>query len=554
MTPTFTTAQRAVVDSAAPTITVIAGPGSGKTRVLTERIKRLRNDGADPGRMVAITFTNSAAREIRERLDAIRLGYVGTLHGFMLRLLHTRGAALGYDARSTVIDTQAEEGLLNVSIAETGIKATKKAIKEAIALGHSGIMAKGVRLTPPETVASRFFRNLRAGNLMTFDTVLQAGHDLIVSLSDVRFEHLFVDEYQDSTSIDAAIYRALPIANKLFVGDPDQAIYSFRGGDVQNILDASADGAEQHWLETNFRSTSEICRAAQEVIERNFGRINKRTEPSTEDIGLVEHTEFGSEAEELAAIVAGVTSAGPTRCAVLLRTNALVDRYASHCAALGIPIVRRVATDYPNDWRQTIEMIRLLNDPTNDQLACWWMTMKSGATAANKGALQAKVAKRSLNDLFLHIPVGIGLDGLGAALTQLGASLASIQFASTIAESTEAESLSDLLVAIAEHGTEHDQGSGLTVTTYHGAKGREWPIVFLPALEQETFPGSRKSLDIEEERRIYFVGITRAKHTLRLSWAATRTPSFGGFQPKPTTRSQFYSEVTKSVEMPRPVV
>lgn len=548
--------QQKAVDSHAKQIICVAGPGSGKTRVLVERIRRLIQEGTSPKEIVAVTFTNAAANEISERVG-FDLGYCGTLHGFMLRLIHRRGREIGFTDRASVIDEDLTNQMIQQAVEFLNVKVSKKAVMEAIGQGPSSVTMTNRKLQAAELVASRFFRNLRAANLLTFDTVLHYGLEVLRKTTHLNYSHLFVDEVQDSSDIDAQIYEALPIENKFFVADPDQAIYSFRGGNVQNILDMTyRQGVQVIRLEDNYRCERSICQTAQRLIQHNQARVNKETRSVSNLEGIVKVSEHDTDAKEKLFVAANIMQLDPNDCAVIVRTNHLVKEFTEHLQASGIPVALRKNVDLPLDWKQAMTLVRVLNDPENDVLAYMLVEQTKGKTEADSIKLQAAAARKSINETFLGLPNKTEIADLTEKMARYGAGVESVNLMGKHIETLKPGSdIHDLILLLSdEYGASQEVSEGVTVTTYHGAKGREWPIVFLPAVEQQIIPGTRKNLNIEEERRVFYIGITRAKEALYVSFAESRKPQFGSWKPVPTTVSQFVAEAMAGAVKALPAV
>jgi DNA helicase-2/ATP-dependent DNA helicase PcrA len=534
-------AQERAVTSEAPIILCLAGPGSGKTWTLVERLQYKIDCGVNPGGFAVITYTNAAADEIRQRVSNRNhlgecLGYCGTLHGFLLRELErARGQRL------TVLDAEREEEFLALIRDEVRYKGTREALAREIAKGPQ-LLPAGARLTIQEIAACRFFNRLKASNLVTFDLILHQGRDLVVNHPDRigKYSHLFVDEYQDSGNIDAEIYMGLPIANKFFVGDPDQAIYSFRGGDVENILDLTHNPqVEVICLEDNYRCGQSICQAAQLLIEHDPGRPPKRTRSATGQSSYIMVSPYDTEGDERAGLIRTLLDVRGGEVAVLVRTNWLARQFTQSLTAAGIKIAAKTRRELPPDWAQAKLLLALLNDPENDDLAFWYLDHRHGRREASRARLEANAAGLSVNQHSLKIPA-VGLGEIGPYLTHTGVTSASMEvIAQAIGLLPSGANLSELLLALQEiERHEEEIGEGVMVTTVHSAKGREWDVVFLPAFEQEIIPG--KLGELEEERRLAFVAITRAKTELHISYAESRTPQFGG--PRTATPSQFIQE------------
>jgi DNA helicase-2/ATP-dependent DNA helicase PcrA len=583
-----------VVESTASEILVLAGPGSGKTHTMVERVRSILSGGVKPEALVIITFTNAGAKELEKRLaetysapvrvpsegpdiatDRLeiqrprRFGYLGTLHGFALRELQLHGEVLGFGPRITVLDEEQAKELMASVAKATGYKGTAKALEAAIA--NAGRCARPRK--PDEITAAQFRRELRTNSAVTFDTILEEFHTLLVKhpatyasstarrlqLGNVpvfyAWEHLIVDEYQDSGPIDAAIYGALPVLNRCFVGDPDQAIYGFRGATVENILELARAGAtEVHRLDANFRCAATICAAANHLIAHNKNRVDKRTLSARHEVlgQVIVRPDMGLDDQEMGAVLLNVAKLitdgeEPGEIAILCRYNATAAVFAETAAAMGIPVRKKQMSGKPRDWALARAAVELLNAPGND-LACRnFARLKYGAEEAAKLIHRAAIAQRSLCSILpetLPPPsTGVWPSDIPTWLARFGLSRESIELVRQTIDEIPEPTLPAISFALArdlEHQAE--EGHGVTITTIHGAKGREWGTVYLVAMEQEITPGGGKR-DVEEERRLAFVGITRAKDRLLMSAASKRRQTWGDNRHAPSTPSQFLTEV-----------
>ena len=542
-TSTLSPQQTKVVESSSPTIVCVAGPGSGKTRTLVERINRLIDDGVHPGGIVVITFTNAAANEIKHRIqDGIGLGYVGTLHGFMLRHIQQYGHGHGPGRQVSVIDEDQSAALLLRIADRHNYKGTSAALTDLIKDGPVNRPPVSGRYTAQELIAATFFREMKECGMVTFDTLLHYG--AIIAPAILGYSHLFVDEFQDSADIDAEIYKALPIPYKFYVGDPDQSIYGFRGGNVMNLLNM-AWGHEVCLLESNYRSDRSICILANRLIGHNLQRVEKDTVAVSDFAGEVGLTVYDTTGQEMARVASAIGQAAGTS-AVLLRTNHLVETWTDYLRNMGIPVVTKKPLHLPPDWRLAKLFIACCNEPRNNATMLWLAEQTIGPEAARKLSLKAAMQKQSLNSLFLDLPSGLTIratiDRSGQTISAHG-----VERLNALAATLEPTAgIPELLLAIAEaEGRETEEGTGVVVATMHGAKGREWDNVWLPSFEDEIIPGTRKDVDVEEERRLAYVAVTRARHRLHLSWCKARQPQWGSRwgTPAPATPSRFGAEM-----------
>lgn len=549
-------AQLMAVTTLAPTALVIACPGSGKTRTLVERIKQLCS-GVDPNRIAAITFTQNAAREMTERLSGYGdpIGFCGTLHSFLLRLIQQHAQRLGYSsARLTVLTEEQAEAALDRAMADVHCKASVTKVRANIRAACALIQRPGAHSSAIELLAAlRFVTTLRRNNLLTFDTILFEGLRLLWLGVELEFDHLLADEVQDCADIDFEIYRSMRIPNRWYCGDPDQSIFSFRGGNVGNILGlAQLSGVEMIRLESNYRCGQAICDAANRLIQHNVGRVDKETQSATGDQGRVDVKQFQYAVAEINYVANDLLhnlERGRT-CAVLLKfrrgapETALVDYWETSLAAMGIPIARRAQVERPADWKLARLAVALLADPANDWNAYQYLVAEEGENLAGKESTAAKAAGIPLSKYAcLEVEPGLPIAAYAQACARIGVSQESCQMIDAAAIALPADATpADLMLALSDQGESRDEGEGVFVGTYHAAKGREFDCVFLPCAEQEIIPGTAKSRDCEEERRLFYVGLTRARHQVVISYAKERKPAYGGFRPVPATPSQFLSE------------
>lgn len=554
--PMLNPKQQQVVDSTSRRVVAVAGPGSGKTHTLISRISRLVNDGINPKRICAVTFTTSAAKELERRLAETipgrTIGFCGTLHSLMLRLLTAkRGAS------PTVVGKDLAETMLQDVIAELRYNGAKKDLEAAMG-DRAGLGQPNAALTKAVAVARVFYRRLLQDGMLTFDMILSEGLALLegldISATDENgwlFDHLLVDEFQDSSDIDAKIYEALPIPFKTFCGDSDQAIYAFRKGNVMNLMRLVLDlDAEVITLETNYRSDAMICAAANNLIRHNRTRVNKRTVAASSAPGVAVCVQHETEGLENRWLGDELRRYRPEQVAVLVRTNAQAEKVRTILQANGHKVCRREIPNLPPDWAEVKHFLALMADPTNDRLAELYLARKVGPAKASQLALAAVADGLTVSKAVL------GVDGahdvvatVPEIISRAGFSVLSVVLIEStikgLATGAEPPTMADLSLALAEI-EDHSLivQDGITVSTIHGAKGREWDVVFMPCMEQETFPGTRKdlALTIEDERRLCYVGMTRAKRGLYLSFANRRAPMYGFNAEYETTPSQFIKE------------
>jgi DNA helicase II / ATP-dependent DNA helicase PcrA len=435
------------------------------------------------------------------------------------------------------------------------------------------------RLDVPQTCVAAYYDDLRAAGLVDLDSLLpeflrmlhedplryvgqdpEEDCDGVVSEIREEFTHILWDEMQDSAEVDWRICHALPIANKFMVGDPDQAVYSFRGGRVDMMMnEAVAPGVEVIKLEENFRSHSEICAAANKLIEHNEGRIAKRTISVKGEGGWVESLRPSmNEGEEIARVASKVKELLetavlrflPSDIAILARTNALCRAYERTLEACHIPVAKRAETTMPKDWPLARALVELMANPSNDTLAYFALVQlytRDGLTplAARKEAHTKRRAAEhvglSLNE-FAKICL-IHDVGVLFALYKITAETCML-VTERITQLPAGATMLDLALAMNGRAEEKaEEGEGVTVCTMHAAKGREFDVVFIIGAEEEITPGGRKDANIEEERRLFYVAATRARERLYVAWSGSRVQPFGRKEIVPHRPSRFVKEM-----------
>lgn len=237
-TTTLNDGQQAAIHSDSPLILCLAGPGSGKTRTLVERVKRLILDGVNPREVVCISFTNAAAIELKSRLG-FNVGFCGTLHAFLLTIIQEHWEELGYrSAKLTVIDSEQADEMLDRCASELKYRGPKKDVLAAL-----NEKAVRTRQSLAQLVALKYVMELMANGLMSFDMILTEGLRLFdQDRFSLPFTHLFVDEVQDLTDIEYELCMKCPVQNRYLTGDPDQSIFGFKGGNVNHIIELAKEG------------------------------------------------------------------------------------------------------------------------------------------------------------------------------------------------------------------------------------------------------------------------------------------------------------------------
>lgn len=574
---TFTQNQRAAIESDAPRIMAIAGPGSGKTATVVARIKRIIRERCGAEEVAAITYTNAAAGELARRIekddgavDEIKspLGFTGTLHAFCLRMLKEHGEGVGYGSRMSLISPESAVELLASKARTVACKTPISELVKRKSLGRPAI--NGVDKAAI-TLAS-YFDDLKEMGIVDYDALLHefrnalnsdGGLELQARIHE-RFSHLFVDEVQDLSPLDWEILRALPIRNKFYVGDPDQAIFGFRGGDVaETIKEVGEPGVHAVALEENFRSTPEICATAQRLIENNATRAKKTTRAVRTSVdhaaqGLhlapTEHDEVAFVAREILSLI-DANAPDKRSIAVLARTNAIAKVFRDGLPRFEVPVVATTRTQLPPDWRFARSFVEFLADPENDALAYLYLVARleqagnrDPKAAAHEKRRQASAGGKTLNASLLNVPrVADPKNALLALKGQASGEayfLACEKFRELPASATMLE-LTLALAEVREFDKEEPDAEGVHVLTIHSAKGREFDSVFLVGFEDGTIPGRNdEGRELEEERRLAYVAITRARNDLVVSHVASRTLHYG---PKAVIKAQKPSRFLKEM-------
>jgi DNA helicase-2/ATP-dependent DNA helicase PcrA len=604
-------AQQQAVIRGEGALLVLAGAGSGKTRVITHRIAHLiRNRGVDPSRLIAVTFTNKAAAEMRARVERL-LGpmrvagaWIGTFHALCLRILRRDGAGIGLKPSFNIYDTSDQLSLVRQILREDDAEHTSSAarpILSRISRAKNALETPGDLLkksfTPDAQRAARVYGQyqeaLQRANAVDFDDLLVRTLELfreepaVAQAYAERCEHLLVDEYQDTNRPQYLLVRALSAGhgNVCVVGDEDQSIYRFRGAEIRNILEFEHDhpGAEVIKLEQNYRSTGVILEAAGAVIAHNQARKGKTlwTEAeSGEKIRLYHALTDRSEAEWVSQNVARNAAQGVPYedVAVLYRTNAQSRQFEEIFRRDRIPyqVVGSMQFYDRKEVKDLLAYIKLVANPGDDvsfrrivnvpARGIGAMTIKpieevaresraSMLEAAAETLTRRLLPGRSermvqafveimaaLSDGAASLPVAGLLDRLvrevgyesylektypGEGIERMENVKALITAAVEYHEETVDPTLQGFLdrSALVNDADEIGARPGVTLMTIHCAKGLEFAVVFLAGLEESLFPHVRSlgsSEEMEEERRLCYVALTRAKRRLLLSHAAVR--------------------------------
>jgi DNA helicase II / ATP-dependent DNA helicase PcrA len=614
-------AQAEAVQATTGPLLILAGAGSGKTKTLTHRVAHLiANEGVWPSHILAVTFTNKAAREMRERLarlvgeDGSRrdfMPWMGTFHSICVRLLRMDGTAIGIQRNFVIYDEDDRQSLIKQVMKQLSI--TDKDIKPSQVSGAIS-NAKNQLQTPAEfaagarypfqksvaTIYERYEALRQEAGALDFDDLLLDGVRLLRDSAEIRrkwrdhFSHILIDEYQDT---NAAQYQFVKLLvndqqNICVVGDDWQSIYSWRGADFTNILNFERDfpGALVVKLEQNYRSTGNILDAAHNVISKNTQRTNKELWTSAGAGSPVQVHGVYDENEEARLVgerIAAQVAIGARRyddVAVLYRTNSLSYTLERVFLQLRIPyqLVGGVRFYDRKEIKDIVAYLRLLYQP-NDRMSFTRIanvpTRGVGATSLEKFLnWQSNQALDIITALERVGEAGVvtgkakqALGALGAILRRIAEQVETmtpveiieaviqdtgyrtyIQDGTPQAEDRE-ENLGSLLsdaqnfaalpdfleeVALMSSVDSASQGQKVTLMTLHAAKGLEFPVVFMVGMEEGIMPHSRvfeSPAELEEERRLCYVGMTRAREELHLSYAYSRL-QFGQRGYNPTSR------------------
>ena len=602
-------AQKAAVAYTDGPLLVLAGAGSGKTKTLTHRIAYLlTHERVWPNEILAVTFTNKAAREMRERLSTLIdqpntrqfMPWMGTFHGICVRILRRDGPAIGVPSNFIIYDEADRQGLIKQAMKQLSI-APDKLKPRSVSAAISN--AKNDLLTPDDYAAAAQYPNqqhiakiydryeqLRSeAGALDFDDLLIETVRLLRDASEIRqkyrqyFKHILIDEYQDTNAAQYAIVKYLvnDARNICVVGDDWQSIYSWRGADFKNILNFERDfpGAKVIKLEQNYRSTGAILEAAQKVITKNVERTDKKLWTAAGNGAPVQVQAVRDESEEayvVASRIAAQTSIGTHRYgdfAILYRTNAQSFAFERAFMQQRIPyqLVGGVRFYDRKEIKDIIAYLRLLYQP-NDRMS---FSRIANVPARGIGATSLEKFLRWQNDNNMEIIASLvnveqtsvltprakkSLLRLGEILRELQALVLSNTSPSDIIEkliekiayrdyvmdgTPQAEERDDnLSVLIADAKSfatlpdfleeaalmssvdQQSDGEKVTLMTLHAAKGLEFPVVFMVGMEDGLFPSERAleegPRNLEEERRLCYVGMTRAREELYLLYAQSR--------------------------------
>ena len=617
-------AQRAPVLHKDGALMVIAGAGSGKTRVLTYRIAYLMYQGIDPFNILALTFTNKAAREMKSRIASIVGGseaknlWMGTFHSVFAKILRIEADKLGYPSNFTIYDTQDSQRLISSIIKEMGLDKdvykykqvqsrissfknsliTVKAYFNNSDLMEADAMAKRPRMG--EIYNEYCERCFKAG-AMDFDDLLLKTNELLTRFPDVlakyqdRFRYILVDEYQDTNHSQYLIVKALSdrYQNICVVGDDAQSIYAFRGANINNILNFQKDydNVEMYRLEQNYRSTGTIVKAANSVIEKNKSRLDKVVWTANDDGNLIKVHRSETDAEEGRFVASSIFENSMQQqmthgeFAVLYRTNSQSRAIEDALRRKDIPyrIYGGLSFYQRKEIKDVLSYLRLIINPKDEEALKRVINFPArgiGQTTVEKLTVAANHYKRSIFEVMANLDkIDLKIHGgtrrkLDDFVTMIRSFQVTNQTADafTLAEQVakqtgilqefkkdgtpegiaRMENVEELLNGIQDFvegqkeladaegnlsefledvalATDLDQDTGdddrVALMTIHLAKGLEFPHVYIVGMEEDLFPSAMSMntrSELEEERRLFYVALTRAEKQAYLTYTQSR--------------------------------
>jgi DNA helicase-2/ATP-dependent DNA helicase PcrA len=617
-------AQRAAVLQKDGPMIIIAGAGSGKTRVLTYRIAHLMQEGVDPFNILALTFTNKAAREMKDRIASVvgaseaKNLWMGTFHSVFARILRAEADKLGFPSNFTIYDTQDSVRLITSIIKEMGLDKDRYKPKQILGrissfknslitvrayFNNSDLQEADLMASRPKVgdIYREYVERCFKSGAMDFDDLLLRTNELLARFPDVlakyqnRFRYILVDEYQDTNHSQYLIVRALAdrFQNICVVGDDSQSIYAFRGANIQNILNFQKDypDVKTFKLEQNYRSTKNIVNAANSVIERNKTKLDKQVwtqNDSGERIKVMRTISDGEEGRFVAQSIFDNKMNNQLKndqFAILYRTNAqsramedaLRKKDIKYKIYGGISFYQR------KEIKDLLSYLRMLINP-NDEEALKriinYPTRGIGATTIDKLTIAANHYKKSIFEIiqnidkidlkinqgtknklqnFLNMILRFQIDAqklnafeIADLVVKQTKLIKDLEKDGTPEAVSKVENVQELLNGIKDFITdriEQDEDPSLTafledvalatdfdsdkkddtprvsLMTIHLAKGLEFPYVYIVGLEENLFPSAMSMntrAELEEERRLFYVALTRAEKQAYLTYAQTR--------------------------------
>jgi len=624
--------QKAVKTTDGPLL-ILAGAGSGKTKTLTHRVAFIvKNQLATSSQILGVTFTNKAAKEMRERVATLLgdnaehrsfMPYMGTFHSMCVKILRIDGQYIGLASNFVIFDESDRTALIKQLSKQQSIDEKQfpsRMIGSIISSAKNELLSPaeytGIASTPNQKTAARIFplyeKGLRDQQALDFDDLIGRTVSLLENNPEVKekwrrqFKYILIDEYQDT---NAAQYKLIKLftnehKNICVVGDDWQSIYSWRGADFKNILNFERDypNATIIKLEQNYRSTKLILDAAHAVILKNKDRSDKKLWTAANDGQPVQMVQVQNERAEGEAIIRRIQTYVDMHLrkyndfAVLYRTNAQSRSIEEQFVRYGIPykIVGGVRFYDRSEIKDIIGYLRLIYQPEDlvsfsrvvnvpsrgigaksmQNFLDWRimenLTLDEAFANIENAPLMAK-AKNALKDFISvvqslraaseELPVSVLIDKLLKATdylkhlddgsAQAEARQENVKELMSVAKAYSEVGLSSFLEEVAlisDLDGLNNSNDSVTLMTLHAAKGLEFPVVFMPGMEESIFPHSRALFDqseMEEERRLCYVGMTRAREELFMMYTDSRI-LYGGLQHNPPSR--FLSEIDSSFQ------
>ena len=635
--------REAVTHTEGPSL-IVAGAGSGKTRVLTYRIAYLLQQGVPAGNILALTFTNKAAREMKERITRLvpaqdaRYLWMGTFHSVCGRILRQDPEKLGYTKDFTIYDTTDSKSLIKSICKEAGLD--DKIYRPSLVLYRIS-MLKNSFVTPDEyganlklqqedkamrmyqfyDVYKQYQSRMKACNAMDFDDMLLETLRLMREFSEVRnrlqqqFRYILVDEYQDTNHVQYLLVKELaePQNNICVVGDDSQSIYSFRGADIHNILHFQDQypNVELYKLERNYRSTQNIVKASNSLIDNNSDRIEKEIYSEKEEGSQLNLHLYETDREEAKGIVMQIVREHSklqtpySSVAILYRTNAQSRLFEDELRSRNIPykVYGGLSFYQRKEIKDVISYLRLVVNPSDNEALLRAINIYGGIGNVTMKKVSTCAQEHSVPYMeVMHNPALYGISG-NATISKLHTFAEKMGDLAAMADELSASDIVSRVFEIAEISLEvedkfdkeeidrvqnlhsfmqqirdyeisrrseegidivpineflyevslltdqddnqKDSEDYVTLMTIHSAKGLEFSVVFITGLENGIFPSSRDMEDnngLQEERRLFYVAITRAMERCYLSYARRR---FVNGETKNQIRSMFLNDIDK---------
>jgi len=617
-------AQReAVLQKDGPMI-IIAGAGSGKTRVLTYRIAHLMQQGVDAFNILSLTFTNKAAREMKERIASVvgasesKNLWMGTFHSVFARILRSEADRLGYPSNFTIYDTQDSVRLITAIIKEMGLEKDRYKPKQVLSrissfknsfdtvrayFNNSDLQEADLQASRPKVgdIYKEYVDRCFKSGAMDFDDLLLRTNELIARFPDVlakyqdRFRYIMVDEYQDTNHSQYIIVRALAdrFQNICVVGDDSQSIYSFRGANIKNILSFQKDypDTKMFKLEQNYRSTKNIVNAANSVIEKNKTKLDKEVWTSNDQGESIKVMRTISDGEEGRFVAQSIFDNSMNlqlkndQFAILYRTNGQSRAMEDALRKKGIEyrIYGGISFYQRKEIKDLLSYLRILINPNDEEALKRIINYPArgiGATTVDKLTIAANHYKKSIFEILKHIDK-IDLKLNAGTKTKLqnflnmmlrlqidAQKMNAFEIADVVVKQTQlikdlesdgtpegvskVENVQELLNGVKDFITDRIETGGdgsltafledvalatdfdadkkddkprVSLMTIHLAKGLEFPYVYIVGLEENLFPSAMSMntrSELEEERRLFYVALTRAEKQAYLTYAQTR--------------------------------